>query len=101
MQVVSLADGTVVGVEPGRRAATRCCLRRPETTPVHGEVTGVVAGEPDRYVAVALRTADGTSYVVVARSLESVDAATSSTTGLFVDRWARRAAHGRHRSPGS
>ena len=51
--------------------------------PVTHEVTGVVTGEPDRYLAVALRADDGTSYVVVARSLESVDAATASTTGIL------------------
>jgi signal transduction histidine kinase len=83
VQVVSLADGTVLSATPG--ADENPLLPSPPgTTPVHANLSGVVEGEADRYAAVALRTPDGTSYVVVARSLESVDAATASTTGLLV-----------------
>lgn len=60
-------------------------MPRPTTSaPVHDVLTGVVAGEGDRYGAVALRTTDGSAYVVVARSLETVDAATTSTTRLLL-----------------
>ncbi len=47
------------------------------------EVRDVVEGEEDRYVAAAVRVGDTASYVVAVRSLESVDAATASTTSLL------------------
>ena len=53
----------------------------------HAIVEGLVPGEPDRYVVVAAPvTGDrggSVAYVVVARSLEPVDAAIGSTTGLL------------------
>jgi signal transduction histidine kinase len=53
------------------------------TVPVTGSVDGGRLGESDPYLSVAL-AADASTYVVVARSLESVDAATASTTTLLV-----------------
>jgi signal transduction histidine kinase len=46
--------------------------------------TGLVRGESDRYVVVTARAPGTTSYVAVARSLETVDAAAASTTWLLV-----------------
>ncbi len=83
VQVVTLDGATVVASSPGAGGAP--LLPPPTGTALERrEVSGVVAGEPDRFLAVALRTRDGSSYVVVARSLESVDAASRSTTGLLV-----------------
>lgn len=82
VQVVG-PDGVVAAASPGAEGSP--LLPAPSgTRPVRREVSSVVAGEPDRYLAVALRTGDRSSYVVVARSLESVDAATRSTTELLV-----------------
>jgi signal transduction histidine kinase len=82
VQVVSLDSGRVTASTPG--ADGKPLLPAPSGAAVeHVEVPGVVAGEPDRFLAVALVAKDGTSYVVVARSLESVDAATTSTTGIL------------------
>jgi signal transduction histidine kinase len=83
VQVVSTADGSIVASSPG--ADREALLPTPSgSTPVHTQVTGAISGESDRYAAVALRAGDGASYVIVGRSLESVDAATASTTGLFL-----------------
>ncbi|MDX6373186.1 MAG: hypothetical protein QOD98_2174 [Nocardioidaceae bacterium] len=83
VQVVSLADGSVVASSPGAQGDA-LLPPPPGSAPVHSRVTEAISGEPDQYTAVALRAGDGSSYVVVARSLESVDAATASTTGLLV-----------------
>ena len=48
------------------------------------QLIGSVPGEGDRYVMVTAPVPQKRTYVVVARSLESVDAATTSTTWLLV-----------------
>ncbi|MCW2737251.1 HAMP domain-containing sensor histidine kinase [Nocardioides sp.] len=83
VQVVSLDDGQVLHSSPD--AADHPLVPAPRgSAPVHHRISGPVPDEPDRYEVVALRSADGTSYVVVARSLESVDAATASTSVLLL-----------------
>jgi signal transduction histidine kinase len=84
-------DGLVQVVGPDGVVDASSPLRdRPPLTglpPVGGtteaELSNVIAGEEDRYLAVGVRVADTTSYVVAVRSLESVDAATASTARLF------------------
>lgn len=83
VQVVSLATGEVTAASPGAAGAPLMPAPSGSSIERH-EVSGVVAGEPDRFLAVALVSQDGASYVVVARSLESVDAATASTTGILL-----------------
>lgn len=82
VQVVSMADGRVLSSSAG--AGDRALAPAPPgSAPVHRRVAGPVRDEPDRFEVVAVRSVDGTSYVVVARSLESVDAATRSTSALL------------------
>ncbi len=98
-----VADGAPVGSLPngddglvqvvgqdGVLDASPSLLDRPPLTPrppvggtVELRVSGVVSGEEDTYLAVALRVGDTTTYVVALRSLENVDAATASTTRLL------------------
>ena len=83
VQIVSIATGKVL---TGSADAGSAALLEapPGSSPVHDTISDPVPDELDRYEAVAVRSADGTSYVVVARSLESVDAATASTSLLLV-----------------
>jgi len=82
VQVVSLTTGQV---EAGSADATEPLVPAPSgSQPEHHQIADPVPDEPDRYEAVALRSADGTSYVVVARSLESVDAAAASTSLILL-----------------
>ena len=59
-----------------------------ETPPPGGvtrtQVAALVAGEEDTYLVVATGVPGSDTYVVAARSLESAEAATSSTTRLFL-----------------
>ncbi len=82
VQVVSVATGEVLGGSADA-GPTALLGAPPGSDPVHARISDPVPDEPDRYEAVALRSASGTSYVVVARSLESVDAATASTSLLL------------------
>ena len=83
VQVIALDTGKVVA-RSDEAGSTPLVPAPPTTAPAHRSVSDPVPDEPDRYEAVALRSADGTSYVVVARSLESVDAATASTSFLLL-----------------
>jgi signal transduction histidine kinase len=83
VQIVSLDGGRVLSGSPDAR--DRALVPAPAgLAPVHHRIRGPVPDEPDRYEVVALRSVDGTSYVVVARSLEAVDAATASTSILLL-----------------
>jgi signal transduction histidine kinase len=60
---------------------------RPPLVPESSEVStlsGLADGEEDRYIVVAAPVSGQDAYVVSARSLESVDAATASTTRLLL-----------------
>lgn len=82
VQVVSISTGRVLAGSAD--AGDTALLAAPSgSSPVHERISDPVPDEPDRYEAVAVRGADGASYVVVARSLESVDAATASTSLLL------------------
>lgn len=82
VQVVSVATGEVVAASAD--AGEKPLLPVPSgSTPVRERISDPVPDEPDRYEAVAVLSADGASYVVVARSLESVNAATASTSLLL------------------
>jgi signal transduction histidine kinase len=83
VQIVSATTGAVLVAPP--EAGAEPLLPAPATTqPVHHLISGGVGGEPDRYAAVAVLADDGSTYVVVARSLESVDAAAASTTEILL-----------------
>lgn len=83
-QVVSLPDGRIEA-SSDQLGGVEALMPAPATSAaVHRVLTGIVAGEADRYAAVALRTGDGSAYIVVARSLETVDAATASTARLLL-----------------
>ncbi len=81
VQVIG-ADGVVVASPPLSGLGPLVRLP-PAGSSAEVVVRHVVAGEDDRYVAVAVRVGNSESYVVAVRSLESVDAATASTTKLF------------------
>lgn len=83
VQIISMDTGKVVAMSD-EAGSTPLVAAPPTTSPAHHTISDPVPGEPDRYEAIALRSADGTSYVVVARSLESVDAATTSTSLLLL-----------------
>ena len=76
-------DGTVLDATGDLRGS------EPLVTLAAGQASGratiidTIAGEGDRVVAVAVRLPDSNAYVVAARSLESVDAATTSTAQLL------------------
>lgn len=81
VQVIS-ANGSVVDAS-SEVDSVPALLSAPQTDQVlRGRVENLVAGEDDTYLTVAVSATDG-GYVVAARSLESVDAATASTTRLF------------------
>lgn len=78
VQVVS--DGEVVQSSPGLEDVGPI-VEAPSADPTI--TRDVVEGEGDRYVVVTADVPDSTAFVVVARSLESVDQTATSTTWLL------------------
>jgi signal transduction histidine kinase len=74
----------VVNASPTLRGRPPLTGRPAAGSTTETTVDGPVGGESDRFLAVAVGVDGSASYVVAVRSLESVDAATASTTGLLV-----------------
>ena len=82
VQVID-ADGVVAASSPSLSGAPAIVRPAEVTTTSRLLVSGLVEGEADRYLVIAVPTADG-GAVVAAQSLETVQAATSSTIRLLV-----------------
>lgn len=76
-------DGTVLDAAGDLRGSDPLMTLPPGRATAEATVANAISGEDDRVVAVAARLPGGDSYVVVARSLESVDTAATSTAQLL------------------
>jgi len=75
-----IAGGTVLAASDDMESDQPLAPPSADTT----TTSGLVPGEEDRYVVVTSGTETAGQYVALARSLEAVDEATSSTTRLLV-----------------
>lgn len=82
LQVID-GNGAIVAASPELRGRGALAPSPAQGAVTRRQVSGLEQGEGDRYVVVAAATGSGGGYVIAAKSLESVDTATASTTGLL------------------